>query len=137
MYQNTNVRNLGLIGHGDSGKTTFCEGLLYLTKATNRFGTIEDGTTVSDYNADEIERKISISSSLLYCERNNYKINIIDTPGYPDFTGEVKSALDVVDIGGVFVNAVSGVEVGTEIVWAYAEEKKIPRIIIIPFTIKE
>ena len=131
MYQNTNVRNLGLIGHGDSGKTTFCEGLLYLTKATNRFGTIEDGTTVSDYNADEIERKISISSSLLYCEWNNYKINIVDTPGYPDFTGEVKSALDVVDVGGVFVNAVSGVEVGTEIVWAYAEEKKVPRIIII------
>ena len=104
----SNVRNLGIIGHGDSGKTTFCEGVLYLTKATNRFGKVEDGTTVSDYNSDEIERKISISASLLNCKWNNCKVNIIDTPGYPDFTGEVKGSLSVLDTGIVFINAVSG-----------------------------
>ena len=131
MSDNINVRNVGIIGHGDSGKTTFCEGALYLAKATNRFGTVEDGTTVSDYNADEIERKISISASLLYFNWNNCKVNIIDTPGYPDFTGEVKSAMCVVDTGVVFINAVSGIEVGTEIVWGYAEENKIPRIVVI------
>jgi len=131
VSDNINVRNVGIIGHGDSGKTTFCEGALYLAKATNRFGTVEDGTTVSDYNADEIERKISISASLLYFNWNNCKVNIIDTPGYPDFTGEVKSAMCVVDTGVVFINAVSGIEVGTEIVWGYAEENKIPRIVVI------
>ena len=131
MSDNINVRNVGIIGHGDSGKTTFCEGTLYLAKATNRFGTVEDGTTVSDYNADEIERRISISASLLYFNWNNCKVNVIDTPGYPDFTGEVKSAMYVVDTGVVFINAVSGIEVGTEIVWGYAEENKIPRVVVI------
>lgn len=126
-----NIRNIGLIGHGDSGKTTFSEGALYLAKATNRFGKVEEGTTISDYNTDEIERKISISASLLHCNWKNCKINILDTPGYPDFTGEVKGGLYVVDLGVVFVNAVSGIEVGTEIVWGYANEYAIPRIIVI------
>ncbi|MCK4966859.1 elongation factor G, partial [bacterium] len=84
-----------------------------------------------DYNADEIERKISISASFLHCNWKNCKINMLDTPGYPDFTGEVKGGLYVVDLGVVFINALSGVEVGTEIVWGYAEEYNIPRIIVI------
>jgi elongation factor G len=131
VNENKSIRNVGIVGHGDSGKTTFCEGALFMTKATNRFGKVEDGTTISDYNPDEIERKISISASLLYCDWNNCKLNMIDTPGYPDFTGEVKGAISVIDTAVVFINAVSGVEVGTEIVWGYIEENKIPNIIVV------
>ena len=124
------IRNVALIGHGDAGKTSLAEAILFTMKETNRMGTIDDGTTVSDFNQDEIERKISISSSLLCGDWNDKKFNIIDTPGYPDFTGEVKCTISVVDMGVVVINAVSGIEVGTEIVWRYAEESNIPRLIV-------
>ncbi len=126
-----NVRNIALIGHGDAGKTTLAEGMLFTANETQRFGSVDDGSTVSDYNQDEIDRKISINAALMHCEWNNSKINIIDTPGYMDFTGEVKGALHAVELGLLVVNAVSGLEVGSEIVWGYCENKDIPRAIII------
>ena len=126
-----NIRNIAMIGHGDAGKTTLAEGILFAANETQRFGSVDDGSTVSDYNQDEIDRKISITAALMHCEWNGYKINIIDTPGYMDFTGEVKGGLHAVELGLLVVNAVSGLEVGSEIVWGYCENKDIPRAILI------
>jgi len=126
-----NIRNISLIGHSDSGKTTLTEAILFFAKATNRFGSVDEGTTVSDYNHDEIERKISINSSVMTCSWNHCKLNIIDTPGYMDFTGEVLSALHAIEMAVLVVHGVSGIEVGTEIVWDYCANKEIPRVVII------
>lgn len=130
-FKTENIRNIALIGHGDSGKTTLTEGMLFAAKESKRFGSVDAGTTVSDYNADEIERKISINTSILHCTWNNNKINILDTPGYMDFTGEVIGALHAVELGALVINAVAGIEVGTEIVWGYCEKNNLPRIIIV------
>lgn len=131
VYEPALVRNVALIGHGGSGKTSFAEAALYTTGATNRLGKVEDGTTLSDYHPDEIERQISINTSLLYTDWNNKKINILDTPGYPDFVGEVKSALSVADNALIFLKAAEGIEVGTEIDWKFTEEYTIPTAFII------
>lgn len=125
------IRNIALIGHGNAGKTSFAEALLYTSGTTNRLGKVEDSNTVSDFQPDEIERKISISSSLLHCEWKNVKINVIDTPGYSDFTGEVKCGLKISDTAIVFLKAVEGLEVGTEIVWEYTKEYKNASIFIV------
>ncbi len=125
------IRNIALIGHGNAGKTSFAEALLYTSGTTNRLGKVEDSNTVSDFQPDEIERKISISSSLLHCEWKNVKINIIDTPGYSDFTGEVKCGLKISDTAIVFLKAVEGLEVGTEIVWEYTKEYKNASIFLV------
>lgn len=114
-----NIRNISLIGHGGSGKTTFAEGMLYASGVTNRLGRVEEGNTVSDYHKDEIERQQSINTSLMNAywkgsDGTEKKINIIDTPGYMDFIGEVKSALRVSDTALVLVDGFKGVEVGTE-----------------------
>ncbi|MFQ5864163.1 MAG: elongation factor G [bacterium] len=127
-YYPKDIRNLAPIGHAAAGKTTLSDAILYSAGETNRLGSIDDGTTVSDYNADEIERKISISTSLLHCAWKNCKLNILDTPGYSDFIGEVKGTLRVTDLAVVVLNSVSGVEVGTESVWRIAEHYKIPRM---------
>lgn len=116
------VRNVALAGHGGTGKTSFAEACLYAAGATTRFGRVEEGNTVSDYHADEIERQISINTSLMHCEWKGVKINLLDTPGYTDFTGEVKASLRVADTALIFLKAVEGVEVGTEIVWNYTKE---------------
>ena len=125
------IRNIALIGHGNAGKTSFAEALLYASGMTNRLGKVEDSNTTSDFQPDEIERKISISASLLHCEWKGIKLNIIDTPGYSDFTGEVKCGLKVTDTALVFLKAVEGLEVGTEIVWEYTKEYKNGSIFII------
>lgn len=130
-YPSLNIRTIALIGHGGSGKTTFSEAALFSTGAINRQGRIEDGNTVSDYHPDEVERKISINASLLTTDVNNIKINILDTPGYSDFTGEVKAALRVSDSAVTFVRAFEGVEVGTEFVWEYVKEYKLPSIFVV------
>lgn len=117
-----NIRNVALIGHGGSGKTSLAEALLFGAGATNRLGRVEEGTTVSDYHPDEIERKISINSSTLVAEWKGKKINILDTPGYTDFTGEVKCGLRVADTALLLLKAVEGIEVGAEVVWGYTEE---------------
>ncbi len=116
------IRNVALIGHGGAGKTSFTEAMLFSAGMTTRLGRVEEGNTLSDYHPDEIERHISINTSLLFCEWKNTKINILDTPGYTDFTGEVKSALRVADTALVLVKAVEGIEVGTEIVGKYTNE---------------
>jgi elongation factor G len=116
------IRNITLVGHGGSGKTSFAEACLFTSGITTRFGKVEEGNTLSDYRPDEIERQISINSSLLFCEWKGCKINIIDTPGYTDFTGEVRSALRVADTALIFLKAVEGGEVGTEVVWKYTKE---------------
>jgi elongation factor G len=132
-----NKRNFILLGHAQSGKTTLAESLLYFTKATNRKGTVADGNTVSDYSFDEIERKSSINSSLLYCDYKSHRIQIIDAPGYADFFGEVLSGIRAVDSVIIVVDAASGVEVGTERAWQLAEEHNLPCLFFINKTDKE
>lgn len=116
------IRNVVIAGHAGSGKTIMSESILYCAGATTRFGRIEDGTTVSDYSKDEISRQISINSSVITANWKDYKLNIIDSPGYTDFTGSVKSAMRVMDTALIVVNSAEGVEVGTEIAVHYAKE---------------
>ncbi|TDI90778.1 MAG: elongation factor G [Caldithrix sp.] len=121
-YSAADIRNLALIGHATVGKTSLSEAMLFSAGAINRQGKVDDGSTTSDYHGDEIERKISINASLLNCEWNHCKFNILDTPGYSDFMGDVIGALRVVDCGVVVINSLSGVEVGTEKVWKAANK---------------
>lgn len=130
-YLPANLRNVALVGHGGAGKTTFVEAVLYAAGVTSRMGSVAEGNTVSDYNHDEIERKISITTSLLHADWRELKFNIIDPPGYPDFMGEVKAALRVSDIALLFVKAVEGIEVGTEIDWGFTKEFKNSAIFVI------
>jgi len=125
------IRNVGLIGHSGSGKTSLAEAMLYNSGAIDRLGKIDDGNTVCDYDPEEIKRKISISTALAPCEWKNIKINILDTPGYFDFVSEVKSTLRVVENAVIVTCAVSGVEVGTEQVFKYAKDAGIPCIFFI------
>jgi len=130
-YSAESIRNIALIGHGGSGKTSFAEACLFTAGVINRLGKVEEKNTISDYRDDEKERQISINSSLLFCEWKGAKINILDTPGYTDFTGEVKAALRVVDTAVIFLKAVEGGEVGTEIVWKYTKELKNSSIFVV------
>jgi len=125
------IRNVALIGHVGSGKTSLVEAMLFNTGAVNRLGKTEDGTTVSDFEDEEHRRKISVSTSHVVVEFDNYKINFLDTPGFTDFAGEVKAALRVADAAIILVDSVAGVEVGTELVWQYCDELKLPRFVII------
>jgi elongation factor G len=120
------IRNMVLIGHGGCGKTTLAEALVFNMGEINRMGTIDDGTTQSDYHPDEIERKISISTSLLQGEWKEWKMNILDTPGYSDFIGDTKASLRVAGLAVVVLNSIEGIEVGTEMVSEFADEYKIP-----------
>jgi elongation factor G len=129
-YTTSNIRNITIIGHGGCGKTSFAEALLFSTGTTTRLGRIEDGNTISDFSAEEINRKISISASLLNCNYNNIKLNIIDTPGFSDFVGEVKCGLKVADTAVVLVNAIEGVEVGTEMCWKNGSIEHIPTVFV-------
>jgi elongation factor G len=131
VFQTAQIRNIGLIGHGSSGKTSLDEALLFNLKVVNRIGTIEQGSTVSDYNEAEIARQISINTSLTHGVWKDTKINIIDTPGYTDFFGEVVGAMRVIDTAFLVVSAASGVEVGTEQGWQQAEKNNVPRFFII------
>lgn len=115
-YTTEQLRNIALIGHSGSGKTTFVESALFLSKATKRRGTVEEGNTVTDFDAEEINRNISLSTALAPVEwKKKHKLNLLDTPGYADFMGEVKSALRVSEVALTFIDAVAGVEVGTEL----------------------
>ncbi|MEK9164312.1 MAG: GTP-binding protein, partial [Chloroflexota bacterium] len=125
------IRNVALVGHVGSGKTSLVEAFLFDTGAVTRLGKVEDGTTVSDFEDEEHRRKISISTSLIAVEFEGYKINILDTPGFTDFVGEVKSALRVADAVIIVVDSVAGVEVGTELVWQFCDELKLPRFVVI------
>jgi elongation factor G len=130
-YTTEFIRNIALVSHGSGGKTMLAEAFLHFTGATTRLGKIDDGTTVSDYEDEEIRRKLSLYTSVLPVEYKDHKINVLDTPGYTDFIGEVISALRVADGALVLVDAVAGLEVGTEIAWGYCDTLKLPRFLVI------
>lgn len=125
------IRNVALTGHQGAGKTSLVEALLFNTGAINRLGRVEEGNTVSDWDDDEKERGLSLSTSLVPVEFNEVKINLLDTPGYTDFQGEVKNAVTVADSVVVVVDAVAGVEVGTELAWEYAQASRQPLMVVI------
>ena len=130
-YKADAIRNVALIGHGGCGKTSLAEALLFASGAIDRLGKVDEGTTISDYDPDEIKRKISINATLAPCEWQGTKMNVIDTPGYADFMGDVKSALRVVEGAIIVVCAVSGMEVGTETTWDFAESYNVARAFFI------
>jgi len=123
----TNIRNVCLLGHGGDGKTSLAESMLFLTKGTDRLGKVADGNTVCDFDPEEIRRKITISASIAPVEYGDTKINLLDTPGYFDFAGEVAQCIRVADMGLIVVTAKSGVAVGTEKAWKYVTKHKLPR----------
>ena len=125
------LRNVALLSHSGAGKTSLCETLLFNTKAVTRIGRVEDGNTVSDYEAEEIKRGGSIQTTLISCSRDGYKANFLDTPGYDDFFGEVVSALRVVESATILLAATSGVDVGTERSWSRCEAQGLPRLLLV------
>ena len=131
QYTSENIRNVVLLSHSGAGKTSLAEAMLYNAGAITRLGRVDQGNTTSDYDPDEVKRKISLYLSLLPCEWQGMKVNILDVPGYPDFVGEVKAGIRVADAAIFVVCAASGVEVGTELTWGYADDKKLPRMIYI------
>jgi elongation factor G len=130
-YQTKQLRNVVLLGHGSAGKTSLAEAMLFTSGAINRMGRVEDGATVADFDDEEKSRTISLNLSIVPVEWRGHKINVLDTPGYTDFVGEAKSAVRVADLALILVDAVSGVEVGTELVWDFAEEQELPRMVVI------
>ena len=130
-YSVQNIRNVALLGHGGNGKTSLVESMLYLTGALDRQGRTADGNTVCDYDAEEIKRQITISTAVAPVEYNGCKINVLDTPGNYDFSGDVQEALRVAELGIIVCDAKSGLSVGTERAWKYLNEHKLPRFIYI------
>jgi elongation factor G len=130
-YTSDKIRNVCLLGHGGSGKTTLAEAIMFNTGVLDRFGKIADGTTVCDYDPEELKRKISISTAIAPCEWKDSKINLIDSPGYFDFVGEVKQGIRVADSALILASAKSGVAVGTEKAWDYAREQGIPVMFVV------
>jgi elongation factor G len=130
-YTTEFIRNVALVGHGSSGKTMMAEAFLHFSGATTRLGKVEDGSTVSDYDEEEIRRKLSLYTSVIPVEYKNVKINFLDTPGYTDFVGEVISGLSVSDGVLALIDSVSGIEVGTEIAWRYCDAFNLPRFVVI------
>jgi elongation factor G len=130
-YTTEYIRNIALVSHGSAGKTMLAEAFLHFTGATTRLGRIEDGTTIADFEEVEIRRGISLSTAMLPIEYRDHKLNLLDTPGYNDFIGEMVSALRVADGVLVLIDSVAGAEVGTELAWNYCDEFKLPRFVVI------
>ena len=130
-YKAEQLRNVVLVGHGSSGKTSLSEAMLFDSGATSRLGRVEDGNTVSDYDDEERSRRFSVNCSILPCEWRDRKLNILDVPGYMDFVGEVKAAIRAVDSAVLVVCAASGVEVGAEIHWGFLDEVPLPRLVFV------
>ncbi len=131
LYDTNNIKNFCLLGHGNAGKTSLAEAILYTSGNTDRLGRTAEGNTVMDFDTEEIKRKFSISTALASCEWNGVKFNILDTPGYFDFVGEVQEAVRVADAAIIVLSGKSGLTVGAEKAWKYCEERKIPRLIFI------
>jgi elongation factor G len=131
VYDAPSIRNLAVVGHGGCGKTSLVSALLFDMGAINRLGRVDDGTTITDFDPDEIERKISLQTALAFGEWRKTKINFLDAPGYANFVAEARSALRVADAALVVVDGVSGVEVQTEKLWGYAAEYGLPRLIVV------
>ena len=136
-YPTEFIRNLAVIGHGDAGKTQLVSSLLYVAGATPRWGKVDEGTTVTDYEEDSIARKITLNTALAHLEHRETKINFIDTPGYAAFVSHSRPALRVADCAVVVVDGVKGVEVQTEKTWAYANEFIVPRVMVVTKLDKE
>lgn len=131
MIEKTKIRNVSLISHSGSGKTSLTESILFISKAIQKKGSVDKGTTVSDFEPEEIKRHISLSTTILPCNWKGYKINLIDTPGYVEFISEVRGGLIASESSIILVDAVGGVEVGTERVWEFAEEENLPVAFVI------
>ena len=131
VYSTDKIRNVVVIGHSGCGKSALMETSLFLTGVISRMGKADEGNTVSDYEAEEIRRQVSINASIIPVEWNGVKINFIDTPGFFDFTGEVRQALSVADLALIVVSAKSGVEVGSEKAWELATEAGIPKVVFL------
>jgi elongation factor G len=125
------IRNIGIVGHGGVGKTSLVEGMLFAAGAVNRLGRVDDGTTTTDFDPDEIKRKISLSTSAAYCDYKGHRLNFVDTPGYGDFISDARAGLRAVGGAIVVVDAVAGVQVQTEKVWKMANDYGLPRIVVI------
>ncbi len=130
-YTTENIRNIALIGHGSSGKTTMVEAMLFLSKAISRRGKVEEGSATTDFDEEEIRRQISLSMAMAPIEWKKTKFNLIDTPGYTDFVGEVRSGLRAAELALVVIDAAAGVEVGTELTWGYADDEALPRAVVV------
>ncbi|MFQ5593755.1 MAG: elongation factor G [Anaerolineae bacterium] len=131
QYSVDQLRNVVLLGHSGSGKTSLTEAMLFNTGVTNRMGRVEDGTTVADFDEEEHRRGISINTAVVPAEWSDHKINVLDAPGFMDFLGDIKGALTVADGTVIVVDASSGVEVGTELVWGYSDEVSSPRLVFV------
>jgi elongation factor G len=131
VYPSAKIRNVALVGHGGSGKTSLAEALLFVTGAIPRAGRVEDGNTVSDFDPEEARRGISVSMSIAPFEHEDHKVNVLDTPGYADFVTDVAAALRAADLAVFVVSAVEGVEVQTEMAWRMAEQAKLPRAVFV------
>jgi elongation factor G len=131
VYESKDIRNVGVVGHGDSGKTTLTAGLLFTAGASNRLLRVDEGNTITDFDEDEIQRKISISTAIAVAEWKKAKINILDTPGYNIFINDTQAALVAADAALVLVDGIAGVEVQTEKVWQFATDYKLPRAVVI------
>ncbi len=137
VYGSNAIRNVAFVGHGASGKTTLVDALAFVSGTSRRHGSVKDGTTLTDYTPDEIERKHSIGLSVAYAEWMDVKLNLIDTPGYLDFFGEAVTGLHTADSAVVVISATGGVEVGTEKVWEVCDRLHLPRIIFVSQMDKE
>jgi elongation factor G len=131
IYDTASIRNVAIVGHGGSGKTSLTSAILFDSSAVNRLGRVEDGNTVTDFDPDEVARQISLSTALAHCDWNRTKLNILDTPGYGNFIQEARAALQVADTALVNVCGVAGVEVQTEKVWRFSEEFALPRMLLV------
>src|SRR5436309_15224067 len=125
------IRNVGVVGHGGVGKTSLVEALLFTAGALTRLGKVDDGSTTTDFDPDEVKRKISINTSIAYLDWKGHRVNLVDTPGYGDLIADARAGLRVVDAALVVVDAVAGVQVQTEKVWKFASEYELPRAIVV------
>src|SRR5947209_2850728 len=128
VFRPESIRNVALIAHSGSGKTSLADVALFDTGAVTRIGRVDDGSSIADFDPDEIKRRMTLSLKVVPVEWQATKINLLDTPGYADFVGEVKSAIRAADAAVVLVTAEKGVEVGTELTWQCADERKLPRL---------
>ncbi|OLD99022.1 MAG: translation elongation factor G [Candidatus Rokubacteria bacterium 13_1_20CM_4_68_9] len=131
MIETAKIRNVGVVGHGGVGKTSLVEALLFTAGAVTRLGKVDDGSTTTDFDPDEIKRKISINTAVAYCDWKGYHVNVVDTPGYGDFIADARAGLRVVEAAVVLVDAVAGVQVQTEKIWKFANEYELPRAVVV------
>src|SRR5437879_13011217 len=125
------IRNVGIVGHGGVGKTSLVEGMLFAAGAVTRLGRVDDGSTTTDFDPDEIKRKISINTSVAYCDYKGHHVNFVDTPGYGDFISDARAGLSVVEAAVAVVDAVAGLQVQTEKDWQFASVFELPRAIVV------